>query len=140
MKARLITFASLLLGAFCLPATDVTNRQADRELLGKLHAAVVPRLEVREVHVERAIQRYLELLAAEWKTPKPMPYRVERRMPAEPNIVTISFSERPFVDGLREAIGLAGWSFTVRDGVLVFSNSKDLYQDEIWQLPILLPK
>src|SRR5687768_7492705 len=58
---------------------------------------------------------YLELLAVEWKMPKPMSYRVELRKPAGPAMVTFSFSERPFVDGLREA----------------------LYQDEIWERPIL---
>ena len=32
------------------------------------------------------------------------------------------------------------WSFTVRDGVLIFANTPDLYRDEIWRQPILQPK
>ena len=149
MKASSALIAVIMLLVYALHAADAPKRQADRELLGRLFATVTPRIEVHEVPLERAIIRYLELVAAEWKATKPIPYRVERRkrqpqqppLPADPGeTVTFSFAARPFVDGLRELIALADWSFTVRDGTIIFANTPDLYRDEIWQRPILLPK
>ena len=149
MKALLLLIAAMTFGVFTTHAADALNRKADRELLGRLHFTPVPALTMREVPIEHAIARYLELLAAEWHTPKPIPYRIERRkpqpqqppLPAEfTQMVTFGFARRGFADALSEVLPLVEWSYTVRDGVLVFTNSKDLYQDEIWQRPILLPK
>jgi hypothetical protein len=149
MKARSAFVAAMTLGAFSLLAAEPKIRQADRQLLGRLHYSSVPALRMDEVPVERAITRYLAMLAAEWHDSKPLPYRVERSkrqpqqqpLPAEPGeTVMFSFSERGFVDALRELISLTDWSFTVRDGVIIFSNTPDLYRDEIWQRPILKPK
>jgi len=149
MKALLAFVAAMTLGAFSLLAADTANQKADRELLGRLHATFVPALRLEEVPVERAITRYLELLAAEWRSPKPLSYRVERRkrqpqqppLPAEPGeTVTFAFAQRPFADALRELIALCDWSFTVRDGVIIFRNTPDLYREGIWQQPIILPK
>jgi hypothetical protein len=71
MKALLAFVAAMTLGALSLLAADTANQKADRELLGRLHATFVPALRLEEVPVERAITRYLELLAAEWHSPKP---------------------------------------------------------------------
>jgi hypothetical protein len=149
MKALSAFVAAMTLGAFLLLAADSKNQQADRELLGRLHSTFVPDLRLKEVPVERAIARYLELLAAEWRSPKPLSYRVERRMrqlreplvPVEPGeTVNFAFSQRPFADALRELIAICGWSFTVRDGVIIFRDTLDLYREGICQQPIILPK
>ena len=149
MKALSAFVAAMTLGAFSLHAAEPKNRQADRQLLGRFFYSYVPALRMQEVPVERAIVRYLELLAAEWHSPKPLPYRIERRkrqpqqppLPAEPGeTVTFGFAQRPFVDALQELIALTDWSFTVRDGVIIFSNTPDLYRDDIWQRPIIQPK
>ena len=149
MKALLLLIAAITFGVFTTHAADAPNRKTDRELLGRLHFTPVPALTMREVPVEHAIIRYLELLAVEWHAPKPIPYRIERRKPQpqlEPlpaelsQLVTFGFSQDGFVSRLREVLSLVDWSFTVRDDVLVFTNSKDFYQDEIWQRPILQPK
>ena len=149
MKALLLLIAAMTFGVFTTQAADAPNRKADRELLGRLHFTPVPALTMREVPVEHAIIRYLELLAAEWHTPKPIPYRIERRkpqpqeqpLPAElSQLVTFGFARRGFADALSEVLPLADWSYTVRDRVIIFSNTPDLYRDEIWSLPILQPK
>lgn len=149
MKALLLFVVAMTFGAFTVNAADAPVRKADRELLGRLHFTAVPALTMREVPIEHAITRYLELLAAEWHTPKPIPYRIERRkpqpqqqpLPAElSQLVTFGFARRGFADALSEVLPLGGWSYTVRDGIIIFSNTPDLYRDEIWTLPILQPK
>jgi hypothetical protein len=65
----------------------------------------------------------------------------EPPVPVEPSeTVTFAFSQRPFADGLREIIALCDWSFTVRDGVIIFRNTPDLYREGIWLQPIIIPK
>src|SRR6266853_3597253 len=100
MKALFLLAVAMTFGAFTAYAADAPVRKADRELLGRLHFTSVPALTMREVPIERAIIRYLELLAAEWHTPKPIPYRIERhkRQPQQPpltdepsEIVTFGF-------------------------------------------------
>lgn len=150
MKALLLLTTAIAFGVFTAHAADAPSRKADRELLGRLMFTPVPALTMREVPIERAIDRYLELLAAEWRNPKPLPYRIEprKRQPQQPALppvplgsVSFGFSEDGFVSRLRELIPLGGLSsFTVRDGVIIFSTTRDLYDDEIWERPILPSK
>ena len=150
MKALLLLTTAIAFGVFTAHAADAASRKADREVLSRLIYTPVPALTMREVPIERAIARYLELVATEWNSPKPLPYRIERAKrqpqqpapPAEPlGRVTFGFSEDGFVSRLRELLSLGGLSsFTVRDGVIIFSTTRDLYDDEIWKQPILKPK
>lgn len=150
MKTLLLLTTAIAFGVFTAHAADAHNRKADRELLRRLIFTPVPALTMREVPIERAIDRYLELLAAEWRSPKPLPYRIERpkRQPQQPALppdplgsVTFGFSEDNFAFRIRELIPLGGLSsFTVRDGVIIFSTTRDLYEDKIWERPILPPK
>lgn len=150
MKALLLLTTAIAFGVFPAHAADAPNRKADRELLRRLIYTPVPALTMREVPIERAIARYLDLVATEWHSPKPLPYRIEQpkrqpqqpALPAEPlGSVTFGYSEDSFVSRLRELISLGGLSsFTVRDGVIIFSTTRDLYDDKIWEQAILPPK
>ncbi len=146
MKALLLLTTAIAFGLFPGHAAGEPNRKGDRELLRRLIYTPVPALTMREVPIERAIARYLELLATEWHSPKPLPYRIEQpqqpALPVEPlGMVTFGYSEDNFVSRLRELISLGGLSsFTVRDGVIIFSTTRDLYDDKIWEQPILPPK
>ena len=115
MTALVLLTTAIAFGVFTAHAADAPSRKADRELLGRLNYTPVPALSMREVPIERAIDRYLELLATEWHSPKPLPYRIERRkrqpqqpsLPAEPSpTVTFGFSQDNFVSRLREPIPL----------------------------------